>query len=223
MKQMHGLIAVALLAMANGSVIAGNEPKVKITADLAAVEVKHNGEPIIIARIQDKDHQVPRAYTKTSRACPPFCIQPMHLAPNVETVGELEVIEALKQIADGDETLLVIDSRTPGWSQRGTIPGSISVPWNKINVEMQGTFETAAEAESVHDILETIFGAKQTDDGWDFSNAKTLVLFCNGLWCPQSAANIKTLLKMGYPAEKLKWYRGGMQDWVSLGLTTVKP
>ena len=27
---------------------------------------------------------------------------------------------------------------------------------------------------------------------------------------------------MGYPAEKIKWYRGGMQDWEILGLATVK-
>jgi hypothetical protein len=31
------------------------------------------------------------------------------------------------------------------------------------------------------------------------------------------------LLKIGYPAHKLFWYRGGMQDWENLGLTTVKP
>jgi hypothetical protein len=29
------------------------------------------------------------------------------------------------------------------------------------------------------------------------------------------------LLKFGYPPHKLKWYRGGMQDWEILGLTTV--
>jgi hypothetical protein len=28
---------------------------------------------------------------------------------------------------------------------------------------------------------------------------------------------------MGYPAEKLYYYRGGMQMWQSLGLTTVLP
>jgi rhodanese-related sulfurtransferase len=27
---------------------------------------------------------------------------------------------------------------------------------------------------------------------------------------------------MGYPAHKIHWYRGGMQAWHSLGLTTVK-
>ena len=49
------------------------------------------------------------------------------------------------------------------------------------------------------------------------------MLFCIGIWCPQSTANIKTLVALGYPVYKLKWYRGGMQDWVSVGLTTVKP
>jgi len=28
---------------------------------------------------------------------------------------------------------------------------------------------------------------------------------------------------IGYPAHKLFWYRGGMQDWENLRLTTVKP
>ncbi|OQX39275.1 MAG: sulfurtransferase, partial [Candidatus Sedimenticola endophacoides] len=58
---------------------------------------------------------------------------------------------------------------------------------------------------------------------WDFRNAKTLVLFCNGIWCPQSSVNIKTLANMGYPAYKLKWYRGGMQSWLSVGLSTITP
>ncbi len=71
------------------------------------------------------------------------------------------------------------------------------------------------------EILQTQFGAQLVDGQWDFRNAKTLVMFCNGIWCPQSSANIKTLLGLGYPAYKLKWYRGGMQDWVSVGLTTV--
>ncbi|MDH5471784.1 MAG: rhodanese-like domain-containing protein, partial [Gammaproteobacteria bacterium] len=39
----------------------------------------------------------------------------------------------------------------------------------------------------------------------------------------QSPNNIKNLLKLNYPAEKIKWYRGGMQNWENLGLTTVKP
>ena len=58
---------------------------------------------------------------------------------------------------------------------------------------------------------------------FDYSNAKTLVLFCNGMWCGQSPASIKSLLKYGYPASKIKWYRDGMQAWEILGFNTVKP
>jgi rhodanese-related sulfurtransferase len=39
----------------------------------------------------------------------------------------------------------------------------------------------------------------------------------------RSPTTIKGLLKIGYPAHKILWYRGGMQDWESLGLTTLKP
>jgi hypothetical protein len=48
------------------------------------------------------------------------------------------------------------------------------------------------------------------------------VLFCN-VWCGQSPNNIKSLLKIGCPAHKIKWYRGGMQHWATLGLTIIKP
>ena len=65
-------------------------------------------------------------------------------------------------------------------------------------------------------------GAQRTAEFWKFSRAKTLVFFCNGPWCGQSPTNIRSLLRIGYPPSKLKWYRGGMQDWEILGLTTVK-
>ena len=54
------------------------------------------------------------------------------------------------------------------------------------------------------------------------SKAKTLVMFCNGMWCGQSPASIDALRKFGYPADKIKYFRGGMQTWKILGLTTVK-
>ena len=62
-----------------------------------------------------------------------------------------------------------------------------------------------------------------TSSVFDYSAAKTLVLFCNGMWCGQSPASIRTLLKYGYPAEKIKYFRGGMQTWEILGLSTAKP
>lgn len=193
----------------------------QITPGLQSVEVMHHGEKVMIGRAGDSDAKIPKAFSKVARHCPPFCVQPAVVAPGVETLGELEVLGYLKRIGDGDRKVMVIDSRTPEWIIRGTIPGSVNIPWNQINVDVEGTFEVAAEAETLHDILTEQLGVQDINGTLDFRNAKTLVLFCNGSWCPQSSINIKTLLKLGYPAYKLKWYRGGMQDWVSLGLTTV--
>jgi len=196
-------------------------PGVNITAQLKQVEVTHNGKTVSIQRNQDKTHTIDPVYAKTSRGCPPFCIQPMHAAPGVETVGELEVLDYLERIHKGDKSVLVVDSRTPEWIARGTIPGSVNVPWSKINPNLAVPFESGESKELESVMSETFGAAKKPEGGWDFSQAKTLVLFCNGMWCPQSMTNIQTLLKKGYPADKLKWYRGGMQDWEILGLTTV--
>ena len=71
------------------------------------------------------------------------------------------------------------------------------------------------------DVDEAI-AAGDTSKVFDFSGAKTLVMFCNGMWCGQSPASIKALRKFGYPADRIKYYRDGMQSWEILGLTTVK-
>ena len=49
------------------------------------------------------------------------------------------------------------------------------------------------------------------------------MLFCNGIWSDQSLRGLQALRAAGYPAEKLRYYRGGMQDWQILGLTVVVP
>jgi rhodanese-related sulfurtransferase len=189
---------------------------VNIAADLPSVDVMHKGQKVTIQRNQNENNTVNAAFAKTSRRCPPFCIQPGVLAPGVETIGELEMLHYLKQLSDGDKNLLVIDSRTPDWVEKGTIPGATNIPWDKLNIGKSDPI-------TVQDILEKQLGAKMQDGFWDFSNAKTLVMFCNGHWCGQSPTNIKGLLKIGYPAHKIKWYRGGMQEWESLGMSTAKP
>lgn len=188
--------------------------EVNITPSLAGVEVMHKGEPVTIIRNQDTANTVDPEFAKTSRPCPPFCIQPMKLAPGVETVAELEVLDYLEKMGWG-EAVLVIDSRTPNWTAKGTIPGSINVPWNKLNEETGGNILEIRE-------LLTRFGVREQDELFDFSTAKTLVLFCNGPWCGQSPDSIAILLRLGYPAHKLKWYRGGMQMWKIMGLTVTE-
>ncbi|MBT9612878.1 MAG: rhodanese-like domain-containing protein [Burkholderiales bacterium] len=188
--------------------------EVKITADLASVEVLHHSQQVTIMRNQNQANTVSPDFAQTSRKCPPFCIQPSELAPGVTTIAELEVLQALKKIHDGDASIIVIDSRTKVWVEKGVIPGAVNIPWDTLNI---GQSDPAA----VRAILENQLSVQWRDDFWDFDNVKTLVLYCNGPWCGQSSTTIQALLKIGYPAHKIRWYRGGMQDWESLGLTTL--
>lgn len=219
-KIKFALIASSLLASILSFSANATEQKaleVNITPTLSSVDVIHMGQRMTIKRNQNQDNLIPKIYAKTSRACPPFCIEPMSIAPNVETIGEIETLDYLKRSSAG-EAVMVIDARTPEWMMRGTIPGSVNIPWTTLSVRGADTWEDAATAEEV---IVSRFGADMKGEKLDFTHAKTLVLFCNGAWCEQSTANIKLLLAKGYPAEKIKWYRGGMQSWTGFGLSTV--
>ena len=194
-----------------------NAAVVNITPEIESVTVKHGDKNVTIMRNQNQKNTVNPAFAKTSRKCPPFCIQPSTLAPGVETIGEIELLEYLRRIVEGDESVLVIDSRTSDWVAKGTIPGAINIPWTSLDPAR------GADPISIGEILEERLKAQNLEGLWNFSRAKTLVLFCNGMWCGETPNNIKNLLSFGYPAHKLKWYRGGMQDWEILGLTTAKP
>lgn len=189
--------------------------RVKITETLPYLELGVGKDRILLMRHQDPDHVIPSPYNQTARECPPYCVQPMHLAPGVETIGELELIDSLRRAAAGDP-VLVIDSRTPSWTARGMIPGAVEIPYTRLD-------PATADPSAVAELMELEFGVARVDGLWNFETAKTLIFYCNGAWCGQSPTNIRALLNYGYPAHKLKWYRGGIQAWEQLGLTTVKP
>jgi rhodanese-related sulfurtransferase len=206
-----------LLPMAGWINPAAAQEHVYITHDLPYVEVKHKGKTVRIERNPDPFNMIDADLALTSRPCPPFCIQPMTLAPGVETIGELEMIDYLRAMSAGNQDLMVIDSREADWPQRtGIIPGAVVIPWDKLFLARNSPDKVAA-------ILEDKFKASHDGTFWSFSQSKTLIFYCNGAWCGQSPTNIKTLLALGYPANKIKWYRGGIQAWKSLGLTTVAP
>ncbi len=205
-----------LLTLAAPALAAPDDP-VWITADLPSVEVQVGGATVRIERNADPFNTIDPDYALTSRRCPPFCVQPMQIAPGVETIGELELLDTLKRAAGGDASILVVDSRDGTWPARsGIIPGAVVIPW-------QDLFLEKGDREQIATILEDRFGARRDGPLWSFAQAKTLVFYCNGPWCGQSPTNIRSLLAVGYPAHKLKWYRGGMQAWKALGLTTIPP
>jgi rhodanese-related sulfurtransferase len=188
---------------------------VGITPSMMSADFMADGESITITRIQDNGNIVDEKFIKTSRPCPPFCIQPAALAPGVDTIAELEMIQYIEAMHSG-EPVIVQDSRTPDWHARGHIPGTVSIPWTSLATKAGATIIDISE------IMVDQFGIVENEGIFDFTDAKTLVLYCNGMWCGQSPASIKTLLNFGYPAHKIKWYRGGMQSWSNLGLSTVQ-
>ncbi len=186
--------------------------EVNITEDIPYVEVNHQGVMVKIIRVQDTENRIIDDFSKTSRPCPPFCIHPIEAAPGVRTIGEIELLEFLKN-NEASENGLLIDARMPEWYESETIPGSVNIP-----------FVIFTKPSSKRDrILELLGAVKDKSGNYDFSKAKELSLFCNGPWCDQSPRAIKGLIKIGYPSEKLAYYRGGMQLWKLFGLTTVLP
>lgn len=225
------VLATALQTHALAEEVKGKA--VGITADKMSVTVKHDGKDFEIKRNQENSATIAEAFSKTSRPCPPFCIQPDKVADGVDTIAELGILDYLEKLSAGDESILVIDSRTPDWVAKGSIPGSKNIPWTSLSPKK------GASTDDIIEIMDKEFNVKMKEgedslsvdeaiaegsaaEKFDYSNAKTLVMFCNGMWCGQSPTNIRTLLKFGYPAEKIKWYRGGMQSWNVVGLATVK-
>lgn len=224
-------IGLLLSLLAQGPARAA-EIDVGITERIPFITIEYQGKQVRVMRVQDTEHQLTGGFTKTSRKCPPFCFQPMEVAPGVATVGELEVIQFMRrQYSSG--TGLIIDARVPSWYEKGTIPGSVNIPFTifdkekgdaeKLDQAMKFFGVKAVDGENAVGFWDKLFGNKNVKGNWDFSQAKELLLFCNGAWCGQSPTAIRSLLELGYPANKLHYYRGGMQMWQLGGFTTVVP
>ena len=210
--------AKLLILIISGSLLllpvtASAENKVGITEEMKSLTIKYAGKTVVIERSQDTNNKLTNGFAKTSRVCPPFCIQPISLHSEVTTVGETELLAFIDDEVKNSKGLL-IDARLPDWFEKGTIPGSINIPFSILDGGLKND-----HAKKILRLL----GASKKEGRWDFSEVQSLVLFCNGLWCGQSPDAIKNLISMGYPASKLFWYRGGMQAWQLLGLTVVKP
>lgn len=132
--------------------------------------------------------------------------QPVNGEPGLVLVDTTWGIIQPIQIAEGVRTvdevevnayleqgLPIIDARTANFYEVSTIPGAKNIPHNKAVERMD-----------------------------ELDRDQPAILFCNGPQCPQSPSAIHNLLAAGYPPGKILYYRGGMHDWVTLGLPVVK-
>ncbi len=194
--------------------VSAQAQEVWITPDLPYFEFEVGEEFYLIERDQDNEARIPDAFAKTSRPCPPFCIQPAVVAEGVESVAEIELMDFILDYVETSEGFL-IDARLPSFYQTGTIPGAINMPFNM--------FIPSGDNPFLDQLLALLGGKLQTSGDWDFTDAKNLLLFSNGPWSGQAPMAIHNLLALGYPADRLRYYRGGMQDWVGMGLSVITP
>ena len=204
-------MSTALLLMTLTQATETKSKPVYITSGLLSLEVTNpiTGIKHVIQRVQDRTARIDKSYSKITRgkinAMNPF--KPY----NVETIGELEVIDYMKSVSNGENNIIIIDTRKPSWYRvNGHIPLSINIQAKHFKNE-----------EFVIEKMEEVFGVLVDGKLLDFSYAKTLVIYCNGVWCGKTPSVIRKLLSYGYPAIKIKYYRGGMQSWRGLGLSVV--
>lgn len=124
-------------------------------------------------------------------------IEPISVEVDI-TWGRIQPIQAAEAVLTiGEHELFhhkkkgftIIDTRTPNTTGKVSIPGSKNIPYDELVKRM-------TELDINH----------------------PSIFFCNGPQCPQSPKAIRNLLDAGHPAEKILYYRGGMHDWITLGL-----
>ncbi|MFW2588466.1 rhodanese-like domain-containing protein [Sagittula sp. SSi028] len=160
----------------------------RITQDMPQFEATVNGQTLNIQR--------------NGAACPPSCVQPMQAATGVATIAELEVLDFIDAMVAKQRGLLV-DVRLPEVFGAGTLPGSVNVPASTLSGD-----------NPYRDDLLNALGVRNGD----FGQAFDLVLLGGGADDPSAAEAVRDLLDAGYPASKLKYYRGGVASWRGLGL-----
>ena len=128
--------------------------------------------------------------------------EPEHYGVEV-TWGKLQrlaPVEGVRTVGElelaelAEQGAVLVDSRVPDSRSGVTIPGAVNHPHERVDSWFDGL-----DRDKVH------------------------VLFCNGPQCPQSPDALQQLVDKGFPAAKLAYYRGGLHDWVTLGMPTEEP
>ncbi|MCA9876065.1 MAG: rhodanese-like domain-containing protein [Anaerolineales bacterium] len=110
----------------------------------------------------------------------------------MQAAARVRTVGELDVMAHLEKDLPLVDGRTHDYHVVSTIPRAKNIPHT----------EAAARMDELNQDQPTIF-------------------FCNGPQCGQSPMAIRALLEAGYPTDKILYYRGGLHDWLTLGLPVM--
>jgi rhodanese-related sulfurtransferase len=111
------------------------------------------------------------------------------------TIQPLELAPGVLTVAELDVIdhceagLPLVDTRRLEQHEQATIPGARAIPHEEV-----------------------------VDRIAELDPERVTVLFCNGPQCAATPHAVEALLAAGYPADRLRYYRGGIHDWMTLGL-----
>lgn len=204
--------------------------------DVPYLFVTHQGRSIRVERDIDASYlargNIRGTLIQNAKSCPPLCLLPMTLDIPVDTWGENEIIDfMLNDMRDKRGTM--IDIRSKSTYDIATIPGSehwfirdlmqeaeidkLDKRFESFGARRHDGIPLLTRIKSMLGIVDT---SNQTDE-WDFSDAKTLVFWGVSPMEKAPVVAIEHMLQAGYPAHKLKWYRGGLASWQYWGFNMV--
>ncbi len=114
------------------------------------------------------------------------------------TWGTIQPIEAAPGVRTVGELEVIehlqsgrpaVDTRRPEYREQARIPATVGIPHEEIGDRIE-----------------------------ELDRDEVTVLLCNGPQCAATPDAIRELLDRGYPADRLRYYRGGLHDWMTLGL-----
>ncbi|WP_420861548.1 rhodanese-like domain-containing protein [Algirhabdus cladophorae] len=200
---MSRILAAATLAVAFSATHA-------VPQQAQQVSFSFNGQELSISRQISVNQAKAARFSVTQDGCSGLCLAPISAGTGVATIGEMEVTKFLVDYTQAG-TGLLIDARLPTARSDGFLPTSVNVPHQAVE-----------DGNPYRNQILSALGAREYDGILNFSDAMDLVIFDAGPSDSRALKLIENLLSAGYPPEKLRFYRGGMQVWASLGLNFVE-
>ncbi|MFI5025485.1 MAG: rhodanese-like domain-containing protein [Solirubrobacterales bacterium] len=112
----------------------------------------------------------------------------------MELAPGIRAVGELEVISHIKRDLPLIDTRLEHFHEASTIPGAHNIPHHEIRARLD-----------------------------DLEPGHPTVFFCNGPQCGATPDAIRSLLESGFPEASILYYRGGMHDWITLGLPIAPP